>query len=345
MAIRLRERWNVSAWFLSEMPPRSFRPSPGASDVDLITLLRTPSLGQHGPHEDDGAAPMSERVVCEHAERCGGCPIIALPYGEQLAMKRGRVVQSASRYPTLELVYTEPVAAAHPITEYRTRAKLIVSSGGRLGLYAKGGGHQVVDIPHCRVLSPTLLAVASELRARIVHDEHEGGPLAPFEPGRAGTLRAIDLREVTTDDGSRVLVTLVVQRARLLTPPALDTLTAAATALAAALPVVAGLALSLHDGESPQVLGSETVVVYGDASITDRTGRAHHRATYGSFVHAHRGQAERIHSTLVDLLGLEHRRAEPGTTDAVPDDERFRVLELYGGSGAIGLALARGAAQ
>ena len=33
------------------------------------------------------AAAPDERVVCEHADRCGGCPIIALPYGEQLAMK------------------------------------------------------------------------------------------------------------------------------------------------------------------------------------------------------------------------------------------------------------------
>ena len=105
--------------------------------------------------------------MCEHADRCGGCPIIALPYGEQLAMKRGRVVQSASRYPTLELVYTEPVAAADPIVEYRTRAKLIVATGGKLGLYAKGGGHQVVDIPRCRVLSPVLAAIAALLRARI----------------------------------------------------------------------------------------------------------------------------------------------------------------------------------
>src|SRR5258708_36250695 len=83
-----------------------------------------------------------QRVVCEHAERCGGCPIIGLPYGEQLALKRGRVVQSVSRYPALELVYTEPVAPAEPIVDYRTRAKLIVAPGAKLGLYAKGGGHQ-----------------------------------------------------------------------------------------------------------------------------------------------------------------------------------------------------------
>src|SRR3954454_23132698 len=110
------------------------------------------------------------RVVCEHADRCGGCPIIGLSYGEQLALKRGRVVQSASRYAALELVYTEPVAAAEPIVEYRTRAKLIVAPGAKLGLYAKGGGHQVVDIPKCRVLSPAIAEVAAVLRRRIAED-------------------------------------------------------------------------------------------------------------------------------------------------------------------------------
>src|SRR5947208_16441960 len=97
------------------------------------------------------AAPSSDptRVACEHADRCGGCPIIALTYGEQLSLKRGRVVQSVSRYPALELAYTEPVAPAQPILAYRTRAKLIVAPNAKVGLFAKGGGHQVVDIPKC----------------------------------------------------------------------------------------------------------------------------------------------------------------------------------------------------
>src|SRR5580700_3817542 len=96
------------------------------------------------------------RVACEHADRCGGCPIIALPYGEQLALKRGRVVQSVARYPALELVYTEQVAPADPIVSYRTRAKMIVGPGAKIGLFAKGGGHQVVDIPNCRVVTSAI---------------------------------------------------------------------------------------------------------------------------------------------------------------------------------------------
>ena len=299
---------------------------PRPSESELLSAL--------GPLEEDIATPMTERVICEHADRCGGCPIIALPYGEQLAMKRGRVVQSASRYPTLELVYTEPVAAADPIVAYRTRAKLIVSSGGRLGLYAKGGGHQVVDIPRCRVLSPMLTAIAAVLRTRIAIDETNAGPLAPFDPAVGGALRAVDLRELHTDDGPRVLVTLVVQRGRVNGREALEE---AARALAEEAPSIVGVALNFHEGESSQILGGETVVIYGVQSAQDSVGRSKHQATYGSFVQAHRGQAERVHATLVEVLGIG--RARPS------GQPRPCVLDLYGGSGAIALSLAHAGAE
>jgi 23S rRNA (uracil1939-C5)-methyltransferase len=138
----------------------------------------------------------AQRITCEHADRCGGCPIIALPYGEQLALKRGRVVQSVGRYAALELVYVEPVSPAEPIIEYRTRAKMIVGPGAKIGLFAKGGGHQVVDIPGCRVVSPVIARVTELLRNRVTGDAEAGGVLAPFDPSGGGALRALDLREV-----------------------------------------------------------------------------------------------------------------------------------------------------
>ncbi len=306
------------------------------------------------------------RVVCEHADRCGGCPVIALPYGEQLSMKRGRVVQSASRYASLELVYTEPVHPADPITEYRTRAKLIVAPNGKLGLYAKGGGHQVVDIPRCQVVSPAISAVAATLRARIAADEAIKGPLAPFDPANpnSGALRAVDLREIRSpgegqpeaaNDEARVLVTLVVQRDRIASDP--EPFAEVTRWLASTEPRILGVAINFHEGESPQILGNQTVVVHGPASAPDRIGLATHQATYGSFVQAHRGQAERVHSTVIDLLGLgaAPAPAQPQGTSSPPSSRgtrpprsssaRPRVLDLYGGSGAIALALAQAGAD
>jgi len=282
----------------------------------------------------EAAVALDDRVGCEHADRCGGCPVIGLSYAEQLALKRGRVVQSLSRYPALELVYTEPVVAAQPVTGYRTRAKLIVAPGAKVGLFGKGGGHQVVDIPRCRVLAPVLARVASALRARIGADEVSGGALAPFEStADRGGLRAVDLREVRDGDATRVLVTFVVQRERV---SSLVPLEQAAHDLMNALPEVAGVAVNFHEGDAPQVLGAETQTLAGAGSAPDRLGASVHFATFGSFVQAHRGQAARVHVLLAEGIGLARARTQ---------GRRLRVLDLYGGSGAIALGLAAAGAS
>lgn len=282
----------------------------------------------------EAAVALDDRVGCEHADRCGGCPVIGLSYAEQLALKRGRVVQSLSRYPALELVYTEPVVAAHPVTGYRTRAKLVVAPGAKVGLFGKGGGHQVVDIPRCRVLAPALARLASALRARIAADETCGGALTPFEPtAPRGSLRAVDLREVRDGDVTRVLVTFVVQRERV---SSLAPLEQAAHDLMNALPEVAGVAVNFHEGDAPQVLGAETQTLAGASSAADRLGASVHLATFGSFVQAHRGQAARVHVLLAEGIGLARARSQ---------GRRLRVLDLYGGSGAIALGLAAAGAS
>ncbi|WP_394837825.1 pseudouridine synthase [Pendulispora rubella] len=273
------------------------------------------------------------RVLCEHAEPCGGCPIIGLSYGEQLTLKRGRVVQSVSRYTALELLYTEPVIFADSVTEYRTRAKLIVAPGGKIGLYAKGGGHQIVDIPRCQVLSPSLARVTSLLRRIVSRDEERAGPLAPFDILGSGALRAVDLREVRDrpDGPARVLLTLVLQRSR---TADLTQLRVAAAELMAEETLLIGVAANFHEGEAPQILGNETVVLRGATSAPDRVGDSTHLATFGSFVQAHRDQAARVHRMLITaLMGGKNGGTRP------------RILDLYGGSGAIALSLATAGAE
>jgi tRNA/tmRNA/rRNA uracil-C5-methylase (TrmA/RlmC/RlmD family)/23S rRNA-/tRNA-specific pseudouridylate synthase len=267
-----------------------------------------------------------ERIACEHKERCGGCPLIGLSYGEQLAIKRERVVGAAMRYPSLELVCIEPVGPAEPLIGYRTRAKLIVAPGAKLGLFAKGGGHQVVDIPHCRVLTRSIASAAATLRASIAAAEQDGGALAPFDVAGRGYLRAIDLREVLDGETSRLLVTFVVQRDRV---TSLEPLRSAARELMQAMPDVAGVACNFHDGDAPQVLGAETVPLAGVTSAADHVGGSVHFATFGSFVQAHRGQAGRVHTLIADAFGLSTHQPS-----------QLRVLDLYGGSGAIALGLA-----
>jgi 23S rRNA (uracil1939-C5)-methyltransferase len=263
-------------------------------------------------------------VVCDHAERCPGCPAIGLPYAEQLANKGRRVSRAVGRYPALEGVRVEAVAGADPVVGYRTRAKLMVGTGGRLGLYA--AGHDVVDIPRCRVLAPPLARVADAVR-RLVRQAGSVGEVL------GSALHAIDLREVCDGAAVQVLVTLVVQRER---AGHLEPLREAARVLMREAHEVVGVAANYHEGDAPQVLGKETVLLAGAASAQDRTGGSVTMATYGSFVQAHRGQAARIHALLLEAV------AAPGRQ---PPGRRPRVLDVFGGSGAIAMGLAAAGAS
>src|SRR5438045_116007 len=87
-----------------------------------------------------------------------------LPPAEQIARKGAMVRDAFAGYGSLtgrELA----VEPADPALGYRTRVKWMADRG-RLGMYARGGGHEVVDTPECRVASPLLLRVAAEVRAR-----------------------------------------------------------------------------------------------------------------------------------------------------------------------------------
>jgi 23S rRNA (uracil1939-C5)-methyltransferase len=255
--------------------------------------------------------------MCEHAARCPGCPLIALPYAEQLAHKAADVTRARARYPALAAVRVLPTLPADPITEYRTRAKLVIGEDGSLGLYEKGAEHVVLDIPGCRVLSPSLALVAKTLRT---HLKRHG----------AAAWRAVDLREVKTPGNvARVLVTIVVERGKELR---LESLREEALALASESPSIAGVAANFHDKEGPRILGSETMHLFGETGALDRLGASTQHATFGAFAQAHRGQAKAIHELVARAL------LEP------PKDRRVSVVDLYGGSGAIALALAsRGA--
>src|SRR5262249_30648506 len=71
------------------------------------------------------------------------------------------------------------------------------SPEGRIGLYARSGNHEVVDIPHCKVLTPALAEVAFVLRELCANPpEGARGLLLPYNPFGGGVLRALDLREV-----------------------------------------------------------------------------------------------------------------------------------------------------
>jgi 23S rRNA (uracil1939-C5)-methyltransferase len=246
--------------------------------------------------------------TCVHGQHCAGCALLGVPQAIQLTGKRQHVRDALTNYPELRALDVLEVAPATPTLGYRTRAKLLVSPAGGIGLYARGS-HDIVDIPECRVLHPLLARVVATVRLQLSAAE--------------GALSGLDLRLVSDSGSEGALLTLVGQRsdrARLL-------------ALAQRLEPTAGLlgiALRLQDGRALQQLEGELEHVLGQREARERLANevTYHYATYGSFVQGHRGQAAALSEQIcrelaTRLQGLRGRS----------------ILELFAGAGALGLRL------
>jgi 23S rRNA (uracil1939-C5)-methyltransferase len=251
---------------------------------------------------------------CVHQPQCVGCPLASVPYPEQLRLKRELVLAALSSYPDLATNLTaigvDTTRAASPTVEYRGRAKL-VSDGRALGLFG-AQNHEVLDLPHCRILRPRVAQVVASVRRAL--------PL-PFE------LLAVDAREA--DPG--VLLNLIV------TPetPAAE-LRAVAEQLMQAEPLIAGVSFSQRAKRSAQVLGGVPQTLLGAETLPQRFGhdQPFHVAVSGTFVQAHAEQAAALHAVIEDRLN-ELLGSLQGAT----------VLELYAGAGALALRLAKRGAR
>ncbi|MFN7953333.1 MAG: pseudouridine synthase [bacterium] len=293
----------------------------------------------------------SPLVQCPHANRCSGCPLIELAPEAQLAWKAERVRDAVVPFADLALAEIAPIVAAPIVEGYRRRAKLIAAPPARLGLFARGTDHEVVDIPDCRVLGPAIADAAAAIRAALAAPASTGrssfGAFDPKHPVRhAIGLRAVDLRETRLGSATDVMVTLILSAE---SERHSDALLGVAQTLFQAIPRCASLAVSFHDGHSPQVLGRRLRVLGGRTSVPDALPSLaaagpsttpvaqpplSQLAAHGAFVQVHREQAAavttRVGAALADALG-----GLAGT----------RILELFGGSGALGLPLASGGAE
>ncbi len=252
-----------------------------------------------------------QALGCVHAAECPGCPLITQPYAQGLRWKAGRLRSALERYPELrELPVAEP-RGAEPFSEYRVRAKLVSERRRGLGLFA-AGTHRVVDTPGCRVLAPPLHAAAAALRA-----------LLPLEVPLAG----VDLR--ACDDG--VLLCLIVEG-----EAAEDALQRSVERVWREVPQLVSVAASVHPPGAVQLLGQQLRVLRGPERARHHLapGAPWHFASHGAFTQVHPGQAARLHERVQRWIdaGLGSVRGR-------------RVLELYAGSGALGLRLAAAGAR
>jgi 23S rRNA (uracil1939-C5)-methyltransferase len=259
---------------------------------------------------------------CPHAKTCPGCPAIARSSDEQSQLKRGRVLRAWQEQDLPPRV--APLVSSSLQWGYRRRAKWVaeaLTAGDKpgsaktlaIGLY--GPDHKVLDLPSCKVITPAIAKATHVLRTELA--------TLPW----ANDIVGLDLRECQEHPsaGPAFLLTLIVSDpsptwTSFRHNPAY--FASQADNLLRLIPLVRGIAIASRGRRSVRLLDGAPQFLAGERTLVDHTGLASFQASFGAFVQANQGQARAIIQAIAAEVGSSH------------------VLELFGGSGAIGLSLA-----
>ena len=247
-------------------------------------------------------------------KKCGGCPLLAMPYREQLAQKQARLQELLGGFAPVKAVQ----GMADPL-HYRNKAiASFAAQHGKLvcGLYAEGT-HKVLPGADCLlqedILNKTLAAVLDAARTCrwTAYDEDRG----------TGLLRHTVLR--SSADG-KVLVTLV-------TPgPELPGSKNFCAAMRKKAPWVVSIVQNINPTRTSAVLGNREKTLYGPGFVLDTLCGTQFAISSRSFYQVNRTQTEVLYKKALELAKLTGRET---------------VVDAYCGIGTIGLCAAPQAKQ
>ena len=255
-------------------------------------------------------------VTCTNYKlKCGGCPLLALPYREQLAKKQARLQELLGGFAPVKAVQ----GMAEPL-HYRNKAiASFATQRGKLvcGLYAEGT-HRVLPGADCllqeEILNKTLAAALDAARAC---------RWPAFEEDRGtGLLRHVLVRRGKTS--GQVLVVLVTAQENL--PGSRNFV----KALREKAPWVTSVVQNCNPRRTSAVLGSDVRTLYGPGKITDTLCGLQFAISPRSFYQVNPEQTEVLYAKAIEFAALTGKET---------------VIDAYCGIGTIGLCAAGRAKQ
>lgn len=267
-------------------------------------------------------SPARRTPPCILAERCGGCTLQHLDPQAQAAWKHDAVRQALQRIAALE-AEVQPVVQADSALAYRNRAIIPLerAADGRVRCgYYRRGSHRIVNLSRCPVLDPRIDALVSPIKADL---EATDWPI-DRDCHAAGGLRHLALR-VGVRTGE-VLITLISSHERL------AGLEALAQAWMDRWPEVVGVTLNVQPRPDNRLMGPDTRVLAGRASLRERFAGLELSIATDTFFQVCTAQAERVVPLLLQALATMARPASshhPGT-----------VIDAYCGIGTYSLPIA-----
>ena len=299
-----------------------FVPLAAAGDVLECKILKTAKTYAFGRIEKI-SVPSPDRIEqdCRPFRTCGGCVFRHIRYEAELKAKQQRVQDAMERIAGFRFAVLKPIVGAEHPDRYRNKALIPIGAGPggevALGFYASRT-HRIVECGEC-LLQPEVFGKAAaafrewQRTAReSVYDESTG----------KGRLRHLFLR--FAEATGETMVCLVVNGNGVHGEPELVKL------LREKVPGLKGVVINSNQERTNVVLGKKNRTIWGQDFITDELCGLRFRISPSSFYQVNRSQAERLYAIAGEYAGLSG-----GET----------VLDLYCGTGTIGLSMAKRAGK
>ncbi len=262
------------------------------------------------------ASPDRVDPPCPYFGRCGGCRLQHLAYSAQLAFKEKQVRDCLERLGGLGSFELRPILPAPEPYGYRNKMEFtIANEPPSIGLHAAERYDVVLDIERCLLQSEPMNALLDEFRRQV-----RERALAVYDPvTERGLLRFVMMREGRHTGEAMVNIVGAA--------PDVERVAPVADALRARVPATASVVLNVNAKKASVAVGSEEHVLLGRETITESLGGLSFQVSANSFFQTNTVQAERLFALVEAACASEGHET---------------IIDLYSGTGAISLLLARG---
>ena len=287
------------------------------AEVKIVKVLKSYAFGRL----EQLLTPSADRIkpTCATSSQCGGCVFRHISYEAELKLKDGFVREAFTRIGGLTPEF-EPVLASPEIDGYRNKAQFPVGMQDKeavCGFYAKRS-HRIVPSEGCALSPPEFDAVLRDTMAYLREND-----IQPYdEKTHTGLVRHIFLRRGHYSKEMQVCIVAKNRCDRLFEPLAAQ--------LVDKYAFIKSVVLNINSQKTNVIMGKQCVTLRGSDTISDRLCGIQVSLSPLSFYQVNTPQAECLYSIAADYAQLS------GTQT---------VLDLYCGTGTIGLSMADSAAQ
>ena len=245
---------------------------------------------------------------CSTFNKCGGCDLRHIAYGETLKIKQEKVQNLVNKMLKNKVKVNETVGMENP-TFYRNKAIYPVTQDKKVGIFAKRS-HNIIPINKCKIQTK----ISQEISKYILDNWKDS--IYDEETGK-GLLRNIMVREgFKTDEIMLVLVqngekNVFETNSKLRIENVIKE-----------FPKIKTIVINVNTEKTNVVLSRKNIIVYGNGTITDRLGEYEFKISPNSFYQVNPVQTEKLYNLAIEGAKLKK------------DDI---LCDLYCGIGTIGI--------